>query len=127
MTGPVVHNLGDIVHGGCDTRAARARRGVPRVLRQAGRFPVASRGRLLRDDVDREGRDDVGMEPDRELDGTELLQRLVEREPAPIELDAELLLQRGDDVARCDRAEQLAALTRAGRNRQRAAGEPIGE
>src|SRR6185312_9426010 len=82
---------------------------------------------LLRDDGDLQRRLDVGVEPHGDLGGTELLQRLLELEATAVDLDTELRLDRVRDVGRGDRTEELAALTCAGLDLDRAAGQTGGQ
>src|SRR4029453_17091147 len=62
---------------------------------------------LLADDRDLELRGDVGVESDRHDALAQRLQRLVEMNPAPLDLDP-LPLEKFRDVLRGDRAEELA-------------------
>jgi len=71
---------------------------------------------LARDDLHPEFRRDVGMEPNRHLGGSELLERLVERDVAAVDFDADLGVDRGRDIGGGYRSEETTALTGAGQD-----------
>src|SRR5215208_7781179 len=96
------------IGGDSDARQGGARNAPARGYRCSGKHarravPV----RLLRggDDGDADGRLHVGMQPEWHVDHAQLFQWFLEVEATPVDLDAELAVDRFGDVGGRDRTE----------------------